>query len=176
MRHGEMGKIVLMSELERHRRAARRAGRKFVFTNGTFDILHRGHVEYLMRAKKMGDLLAVGLNTDASIRRIRGKGRPINKAEDRAAILAALASVDFVCFFSENTPARMISRLKPDVLVKGADWNKNEIVGRKDVLDSGGTVKRIRLMPGRSTTGLIRRILRNYGTARDGLTSGGRRR
>lgn len=107
-----------------------------VFTNGTFDIIHRGHVEYLAAARKMGDVLVVGLNSDASIRRIKGPKRPINRAADRAAVLAALASVDYICSFGEDTPYRMIRRLLPDVLVKGADWKKAEIVGG-DVVRTG---------------------------------------
>ena len=130
-----------------------------VFTNGTFDIVHRGHVEYLSAAKALGDVLIVGLNTDASIRRIKGEGRPINSNAERAAVLAALRAVDYVCFFGDDTPAAMIARVVPDVLVKGADWKPAEIVGRDVVKQHGGVVKTIRLTPGRSTTGLIHRIL-----------------
>ncbi len=155
-----MGKTLGLTNLVRIRRNLRRTGKTVVFTNGTFDIIHRGHVEYLTRAKKMGDVLMVGLNTDASIRRIKGKGRPINPNRDRAVVLAALSPVDYVCFFGEDTPHKIISQLKPDVLVKGADWNIDAIVGKNVVEKNGGTVKTIRLTRGRSTTNLIERIMK----------------
>jgi D-beta-D-heptose 7-phosphate kinase/D-beta-D-heptose 1-phosphate adenosyltransferase len=158
-----MGRIVQLRELERIRRRLRRERRQVVFTNGTFDLLHRGHAEYLAAARACGDVLVVGLNTDASIRRIKGPGRPINGNRDRAAVLAALASVDYVCLFGDDTPERLIRRLRPDVLVKGADWKKEDIVGGAFVEQLGGRVERIRLTAGRSTTGMIRRILAAYG-------------
>jgi D-beta-D-heptose 7-phosphate kinase/D-beta-D-heptose 1-phosphate adenosyltransferase len=133
-----------------------------VFTNGTFDILHRGHVEYLQAARRMGDVLVVGLNTDASIRRIKGDKRPINPNRDRAAVLAALGCVDYVCMFGDDTPQRLIAALIPDVLVKGADWNANAIVGKDIVESHGGRVRRIRLTRGRSTTNVIQRVLQKY--------------
>jgi rfaE bifunctional protein nucleotidyltransferase chain/domain len=157
-----MGKIVSLRRLLRIRKALARKRKKVVFTNGTFDILHRGHVEYLAAARALGDVLVVGLNTDASIRRIKGNGRPINRNADRAAMLAALESVDYVCFFGTNTPARIIDTLVPDVLVKGADWSIDAIVGRDVVEAHGGTVKRIRLVPGRSSTSIIERIMKTY--------------
>ena len=157
-----MGRIVSLPALARIRARLARQGTSVIFTNGTFDILHRGHVEYLAAARRMGDILIVGLNTDASIRRIKGRGRPINPAGDRAAVLAALACVDYVCFFGDDTPLRMIRRILPDVLVKGADWNEGEIVGGDVVKAHGGAVRRIRLTPARSTTGVIERILRRY--------------
>ena len=160
-----MEKIVSLGALERIRARLRRRGKCVVFTNGTFDILHRGHVEYLAAARKLGDVLIVGLNSDASIRRIKGPTRPINREPDRAAVLAALASVDYVCSFGEDTPYRMIRRLVPDVLVKGADWKKAAIVGSDVVRGNGGSVRTIRLTPGRSTTNVIERVLRMY-TAR----------
>ena len=158
-----MGAVVSLKTLEGIRTRLRRAGKRVVFTNGTFDILHRGHVEYLAAAHRMGDVLFVGLNSDASIRRIKGNGRPINRAHDRAAVLAALAAVDYVCVFAQDTPAAMIRRLLPDVLVKGADWKKSQIVGREVVEGHGGVVRTVRLTPGRSTSGLIRRVLRTRG-------------
>jgi D-beta-D-heptose 7-phosphate kinase/D-beta-D-heptose 1-phosphate adenosyltransferase len=157
-----MGKIVSLRQLLRIRRMLARKRQKVVFTNGTFDILHRGHVEYLAAARGLGDVLVVGLNTDASIRRIKGHGRPINRSADRAAVLAALQSVDYVCFFGANTPGRMIEALVPDVLVKGADWSIDAIVGRDVVERHGGIVKRIRLVPGRSSTSIIERIIDTY--------------
>jgi D-beta-D-heptose 7-phosphate kinase/D-beta-D-heptose 1-phosphate adenosyltransferase len=157
-----MEKVVSLPTLARIRARLRRQGKCVVFTNGTFDIVHRGHVEYLAAARKMGDVLIVGLNSDASIRRIKGPKRPINRAADRAAVLAALASVDYVCSFGEETPYRMIRRLLPDVLVKGADWKKAAIVGRDVVTENGGSVRTVRLTPGRSTTNVIDRVLRAY--------------
>ena len=157
-----MGSLVGLKELVILRRRLRRAGKTVVFTNGTFDILHRGHVEYLASARRQGDVLVVGLNTDASIRRIKGAPRPINPGRDRAAVLAGLASVDYVCFFGDDTPARLIARLIPDVLVKGADWSIGAIVGKDVVERHGGRVRTVRLTPGRSTTGMIERILAAY--------------
>ena len=154
-----MGRLVSQRALRDLRNRFRRQGRKVVFTNGTFDIIHRGHVEYLTRARALGDVLIVGLNTDASIRRIKGEGRPVNPNRDRAAVLAGLAAVDYVCFFGDDTPERLIRSLVPDVLVKGADWKAGEIVGSDVVRAHGGVVRRIRLTPGRSTTGIIDRIL-----------------
>jgi rfaE bifunctional protein nucleotidyltransferase chain/domain len=162
-----MGTIVSRRALVRLRRGLKKKGARVVFTNGTFDILHRGHVEYLAAARRMGDALIVGLNSDASIRRIKGKGRPINPSRDRAAVLAALASVDYVCMFTADTPLAMIRRLIPDVLVKGADWKTTQIVGRELVEAHGGVVRIIRLTPGRSTTGVIARVLRNYAGGRN---------
>jgi rfaE bifunctional protein nucleotidyltransferase chain/domain len=161
-----MGALVTLRKLLRIRRQLRREGKTVVFTNGTFDILHRGHVEYLAAARREGDVLVVGLNSDASIRRIKGPARPINPLRDRAGVLAALRSVDYICPFGDDTPARFIDALVPDVLVKGADWSKNDIVGAEAVERHGGRVKRIRLTPGRSTTGVITKILRAYGAGR----------
>jgi rfaE bifunctional protein nucleotidyltransferase chain/domain len=158
-----MGKVVSLPALLRLRRSLRRQKKKVVFTNGTFDIIHRGHVEYLAKAKQLGDVLVVGLNTDASIKRIKGPKRPINSNADRAAVLAALAAVDLVCFFGEDTPQRIITRLVPDILVKGADWSVETIVGKDVVEQNGGKVKTIRLTPGRSTTNVIQRVLDAYG-------------
>jgi D-beta-D-heptose 7-phosphate kinase/D-beta-D-heptose 1-phosphate adenosyltransferase len=161
-----MQKVVSLGTLVRIRSGLRRRGRKVVFTNGTFDILHRGHVEYLGAARKMGDVLIVGLNTDGSVRRIKGKKRPINAARDRAAVLSALSCVDYVCLFGGDTPLRMIQRLVPDVLVKGADWKPGTIVGSDVVEAHGGTVRTVRLTPGRSTTRVIERVLHAYAARR----------
>ncbi len=158
-----MGPLVSLRELLRIRRKLRRERKTVVFTNGTFDILHRGHIEYLAAARKEGDVLVVGLNSDTSIRRIKGPSRPINPVKDRACVLGALRSVDYICVFGQDTPGHLIERLVPDVLVKGADWAKNAIVGADVVERHGGRVKRIRLTPGRSTTGTIARILRAHG-------------
>jgi rfaE bifunctional protein nucleotidyltransferase chain/domain len=158
-----MGSLLSVQRLARIRRNLRRRRKRVVFTNGTFDIIHRGHVEYLQAARKLGDVLIVGLNTDASIRRIKGEGRPINKNADRAAVLSALGCVDYVCMFGEDTPHRLITELVPDVLVKGADWKIGEIVGGGVVEKHGGMVKTIRLTRGRSTTNTIERVLKAYG-------------
>ncbi len=157
-----MGKVLSLTALLKVRATLRKQKKKVVFTNGTFDILHRGHVEYLTKAKALGDVLIVGLNTDASIRRIKGPQRPINSNRDRAAVLAALEAVDYICFFGEDTPQRLIAALVPDVLVKGADWKVDAIVGKDIVEKHGGVVKTIRLTRGRSTTNVIQRVLDAY--------------
>ena len=157
-----MGKVLTRAALLKTRNAWRRKKKKVVFTNGTFDILHRGHVEYLAKAKKLGDVLVVGLNSDASIKRIKGPKRPINPNADRAAVLSALSSVDHVCFFQEDTPERLIAKVIPDVLVKGADWGLNAIVGKDIVEKNGGVVKTVAITPGRSTTNVIQRVLEAY--------------
>jgi D-beta-D-heptose 7-phosphate kinase/D-beta-D-heptose 1-phosphate adenosyltransferase len=138
--------------------ARRAAGARVVFTNGCFDLLHPGHVRYLAAARALGDVLVVGLNDDASVRRLKGPDRPILTAHERAEVLGALASVDHVILFSEDTPREVIRVLAPDILVKGADWQEENIVGRDEVLASGGRVERIALVPGVSTSELLRRI------------------
>jgi rfaE bifunctional protein nucleotidyltransferase chain/domain len=135
----------------------RRKGKRIVFTNGCFDILHAGHAQYLRRAASMGDLLFVGLNGDASVRRLKGAGRPVQKAADRAYLLASLSCVSYVAVFTEDTPLRLIRDVMPRVLVKGGDWKGKEIVGADLVLAGGGTVKTIRFLPGRSTTSILAR-------------------
>ena len=134
----------------------RRAGRKIVFTNGVFDILHRGHVDYLRQARSFGDVLIVGLNSDASVRRLKGAGRPLQSQRDRAALLLALEMVDYVVIFGEETPDKLIRQIKPAVLVKGADYKISEIVGADFVRSYGGKVKRARLTTGRSTSRLVK--------------------
>lgn len=129
-----------------------------VFTNGVFDILHPGHVRYLQQARSLGDLLVVGLNSDASVRRNKGPERPINNEAERAEILAALECVDAVVVFDEDTPAEIIKAVQPDILVKGADWAEDAIVGRDTVEDRGGRVVRVPIESGYSTTDIIRRI------------------
>lgn len=132
-------------------------GFRLVFTNGCFDLLHRGHAEYLHAAAALGDRLLVGLNSDASVRRLKGEGRPILPAEDRAYLLASLREVDAVTLFEQDTPAELIRALVPDVLVKGADYDRSEVVGREFVESRGGRVKLVPLVPGRSTSELLRR-------------------
>ena len=138
---------------------ARHAGHEtVVFTNGVFDLLHPGHVRYLADARRHGDALVVGVNSDRSVRAIKGSGRPIFPERERAEVLAALACVDAVCIFDEETPHAIIARLQPDVLVKGADWAADEIVGRDVVEARGGRVVRIPLAEGYSTTRIVERI------------------
>lgn len=142
--------------------AARRAtGDRVVFTNGVFDLIHPGHLRYLQHARSLGDLLIIGLNSDASVRRNKGDGRPINPEAERAEVLAALACVDAVVLFDEDTPADIIRAIQPDILVKGADWPADQIVGRDTVEASGGRVVRVPVEQGYSTTAIIDRIRRN---------------
>ncbi len=136
----------------------RKEGKTIVFTNGCFDILHWGHVYYLERAKALGDVLIVGVNSDASIRRLKGPGRPINPLRDRMRVLAGLESVDAVISFSSLTPIDLIRKIKPDVLVKGGDWQVKDIVGAEEVLSWGGKVLTVPLRKGRSTTAVIAKV------------------
>jgi rfaE bifunctional protein nucleotidyltransferase chain/domain len=137
---------------------AQNKGKKIVFTNGCFDILHRGHVTYLAEARKLGDLLVVGLNSDASVRRLKGPERPINNEKDRQYVLSQLKSVDFVEIFTENTPLNLILKVSPQVLVKGGDWKIDQIVGGKEVISNGGDVFSLKFIDGYSTTSIIEKI------------------
>jgi len=130
-----------------------------VFANGCFDILHPGHIELLHKAKALGDALVVAINSDSSVTRLKGKGRPLFPENERAEILAAMEMVDYVCAFEEDTPLEVILKIHPDVLVKGADWGLDNIVGRSEVEGWGGRVVAIPLVAGKSTTGIIERIL-----------------
>jgi len=143
-------------DIVRERRAL---GHRVVFTNGCFDLLHRGHTRLLQQARELGDLLIVGLNSDASVRRVKGPSRPVLSEEERAEVLSALASVDYVVFFDDPDPGSTIAALQPDVLAKGADWAKDQIVGRETVEGRGGRVVTIPLVEGSSTSGIIDRIL-----------------
>jgi rfaE bifunctional protein nucleotidyltransferase chain/domain len=138
-------------------------GKKIVFTNGCFDILHVGHVRYLKKAKSLGDILIIGINTDRSVKTIKGEKRPIVPEKERAEVLSALEFVDYVVFFDDPDPLALIVALKPDVLVKGADWSKARIIGREAVENLGGRVVRIPMVPGASSTGLIEKINKVYG-------------
>lgn len=158
MANAGQARIVDLPGLLALRAEWRRAGATVVFTNGCFDLLHRGHVEFLERARALGSVLVVGLNADASVRAIKGPGRPVVPARDRAAVLAALAAVDAVTVFEEATPAALIAALEPDVLVKGGDWPVEQIVGAADVLRRGGRVASLPLTPGYSTTELLERL------------------
>lgn len=135
----------------------RREGKRIVFTNGCFDILHAGHARYLREAAALGDVLVLGLNSDASARRLKGEGRPVQTARDRAYLLASFAFVSCVVVFSEDTPAALIEQVVPHVLVKGGDWKGKEIIGSDFVRSRGGSVRTIRFLPGRSTTSILRR-------------------
>jgi D-beta-D-heptose 7-phosphate kinase/D-beta-D-heptose 1-phosphate adenosyltransferase len=155
---GGDAKLVDPSLLERLLEGARRAGRKIVFTNGCFDVLHAGHVDLLRQARALGDLLVVGLNDDASVQRLKGAGRPVNALSARATVLGGLASVDYVVAFAEDTPAQIIERVRPDVLVKGEDWRDKGVVGREFVESYGGRVELVRLVEGFSTTETLRKL------------------
>lgn len=133
-------------------------GKRIVFTNGCFDIVHRGHVTYLNEARKLGDLLVVGVNSDASVKRLKGPERPINNENDRAYVLSQLKSVDFTEIFTEDTPLNLILKVKPKILVKGGDWKIDQIVGGKEVIASGGDVFSLNFVDGYSTTSIINKI------------------
>jgi len=153
-----MGEVIEIEELNRLIEDSRSDGLKIVFTNGVFDILHAGHLDYLNRSKKLGDILIVGVNTDESTKAIKGPDRPFNGEEDRAALLAGLECVDYVTLFSETTPIKLIGLLKPDLLVKGADYSADEVVGKDLVESFGGEVKLISFKEGFSTSRLIDKI------------------
>ena len=136
----------------------KRNGRRVVFTNGCFDLLHPGHIRILESARALGDILIVGINSDASVRTLKGPGRPVISALERAEILASLECVDAVLIFDEPTPQRVIAALLPDVLVKGGDWPGDQIVGREEVEAAGGKVLRVDVLPGFSTTDILKKI------------------
>ncbi len=153
-----MGKIVTQDELAQEVAAHKRAGRRMVFTNGCFDLLHPGHVRTLEQARALGDALIVAINSDGSVRQLKGAGRPVIPQNERAEILAALAAVDYVVVFDEPTPREIITRLVPNVLVKGGDWGAGEIVGREEVEAAGGRVVSVPVEPGFSTTDILARM------------------
>ena len=155
----EENKIQKAQDLAEALNHARNRGKKIVFTNGCFDLLHAGHVSYLQRARELGDVLVVGLNTDRSVQRLKGPTRPLVNEEDRALVMAALACVSYVVLFDEETPLELIKMLRPDVLVKGADYTPETVVGRSEVESWGGAVELIEFVHGRSTTGIVERIL-----------------
>ncbi|MBP9095245.1 MAG: D-glycero-beta-D-manno-heptose 1-phosphate adenylyltransferase [Ignavibacteria bacterium] len=135
-------------------------GKKIVFTNGVFDIIHRGHVSYLNEAKALGDYLIVGLNADASVKRLKGDSRPVNKEEDRKFVMENLKAVDEVIIFTEDTPFNLISKIIPDILVKGGDWKEDQIVGSDIVKQNGGKVFSLKFIDNYSTTGIIEKIIK----------------
>lgn len=151
-------KILTYQNLAAGVRRLKATGKRIAFTNGTFDILHLGHVTYLQKARASGDVLIVGVNTDRSVKTYKDPSRPINPEQDRIKVLTALACVDFAILFGEPTPLQLILKIKPDVLVKGADWALKDIVGAKEVMSWGGKVKRIPLVQGRSSTRIIKRL------------------
>jgi D-beta-D-heptose 7-phosphate kinase/D-beta-D-heptose 1-phosphate adenosyltransferase len=155
-----MGEKVVLSleELLRVREALRAEGRRLVFTNGCFDILHVGHVRYLAEARRLGDALLVAINSNASVRALKGANRPVMNEAERAEILAALSSVDFVTVFDDESPRTLIAEVLPDVLVKGGDYRPEEIHGREEVERAGGRVLSLPFVEGASTTGIIERI------------------
>ncbi len=153
-----MKELLSLNEFLEIRKKIKQEGKKLVFTNGCFDIIHRGHVSYLNRAKALGDYLVVALNSDDSVRRLKGEGRPINKLEDRAFVVANLKAVDFVVSFDEDTPFEIISAIIPDVLVKGGDWQLDQIVGRDIVEANGGKVYSLPYVKNYSTTSIINKM------------------
>lgn len=152
-------KIVTQAEATRIRQSLKRRGKKVVFTNGCFDLIHAGHAVYLDAARRLGDCLMVGLNFDDSVRHLKGKGRPVLKFKERALLLSYLIPVDFVIGFGDDTPIRLIKKIRPDILVKGADYRVSEIVGAKEVQSWGGRVKTIPLARGKSTSRIIDKLL-----------------
>ena len=166
---GQRRALALSGAVVRDREAARRLfarlrrrGVRLVFTNGVFDLLHVGHLRLLLAARALGDALVVGVNTDASVRRLKGRGRPIVPLPERMEMLARFVPVDYVVPFGEDTPARLIETVRPAVLVKGSDYRASQIVGREAVEKDGGRVVRVRLLPGRSTSRLIGRARRAF--------------
>ena len=158
LRRNAAKKVIPLRTLTQRVLRAKRNGQSVIFTNGCFDLLHAGHVKLLEWAKRQGDVLVVGLNSDRSVRQLKGPRRPIVSQQDRALLVAALESVDYVTIFHELTPQRLIERLRPDVLIKGTDWGTGQIVGRDIVERNGGRVIRFPLIKGYSTSRLIERI------------------
>ncbi|MBN2321379.1 MAG: D-glycero-beta-D-manno-heptose 1-phosphate adenylyltransferase [Acidobacteria bacterium] len=158
-------KIKSLEEIIGLRKELKTSGKRLVFTNGCFDILHVGHVRYLNRARALGDCLVVALNSDRSVRRMKGEFRPVVPEMERAEVLAALASVDYLFIFDALTPQGIIDAIVPDVLVKGSDWNLSRVVGRETVESSGGSVLTVPVVEGSSTTGIIRKVIDSFGSS-----------
>ena len=156
-----MGRVLSADGFVRAARRVQAAGGTVVFTNGVFDLMHYGHADYLQKARRLGDALFVAVNSDRSVRRLKGPSRPLVPLSDRMRLLAALACVDFVTSFTEDTPERIIGRVQPDVLVKGADYRVSQIVGAECVKSRGGRVVRLPLAKGRSTSQLLAKIRRS---------------
>jgi len=157
-----LSKIVQREDLSQTMKAVRASGEKIVFTNGCFDILHVGHVRYLAAAKSEGNILVVGLNSDESVKSIKKENRPIIPQEQRAEVLSSLWCVDYVTLFDESEPLSLIEAVQPDVLVKGADWPEEEIIGADFVKANGGRVVRVSVVPGVSTSRIIQQIIRKH--------------
>ena len=157
-----MTKVKTIAELKRTRTRLKREGKTVVFTNGCFDLLHAGHIHLFRTAKKLGDVLIVALNTDASVRRLKGPARPVFPLRERFEVLSAIADIDYLTSFSTPTPRTVIAALRPDVLVKGGDWGPGEIVGRAEVEAAGGRVVRVPYLKGRSSTNIIDRISKSF--------------
>jgi len=157
-----MSSAASMSEIKSIRLKLKAEGKKVVLTNGVFDLIHAGHVDYLSKARKLGDVLIVGLNSDESVRRIKGEKRPILEQEERAFILSNLKPVDYVVFFEEDTPVKLISEIIPDILVKGADWSVEKIVGKDVVEKNGGKVMNIEFVNDQSTSKIVDLIVKRY--------------
>ncbi|ESP62900.1 ADP-heptose synthase / D-glycero-beta-D-manno-heptose 7-phosphate kinase [Smithella sp. ME-1] len=157
-----MKKILKKEVLRKKLEELRKKGKKIAFTNGCFDILHVGHVRYLREARKTADLLVLALNSDSSVRSIKGEKRPLINEKERAEILAALESVDYVTIFKESTPLKLIKFLKPDILIKGGDWPEEKVVGREEVKKWGGHVEIIPEIKGKSTTNIVDKIKQIY--------------
>ena len=157
-----MNKIYSRAKLKKKIDGLRDEGKKIVFTNGCFDILHVGHTRYLIEAKKQGDVLVLGLNSDESVRSLKGEKRPLVPENERADVVASLESVDYVTIFHEQTPLELIEYLKPHVLVKGGDWKEKDVVGRKSVASWGGRVVIIPEIKGSSTTNIIQKVKKAY--------------
>lgn len=162
-----MGKLLDRENLRTERERLRREGRRIVFTNGCFDLLHPGHIRYLAQARALGDVLIVAINSDRSVQELKGKGRPILNEQERSIVLCGLESVDYVIVFDEETPRELIALILPDVLVKGGDWSIDKIVGREEVEAAGGQVFSLPYLEGQSTSEIIERI-RRLGYSRDG--------
>ncbi len=158
-----MDKIKSFEEITYISETLKTQGKKIVFTNGCFDIIHAGHVNYLKKAKELGDILIVGLNSDSSIKQIKGEKRPINNQFDRAFVLSAFYFVDYVVIFEQETPYELIKRVLPHILVKGADWKNKFVVGSDIVVQNGGSVVLIDYIQGKSTTSIIEKILKIHG-------------
>lgn len=156
-------KVLPLAALRAEREWLRESEKKVIFTNGCFDLLHPGHVRYLQQARALGDALIVALNSDRSVRELKGDKRPILTEDERAEVMAALACVDYVTIFDEPTPREVIAALLPDVLVKGGDWGVDQIVGREEVEAAGGQVMSLPFVDGCSTTDVIERIAQRYG-------------
>jgi D-beta-D-heptose 7-phosphate kinase/D-beta-D-heptose 1-phosphate adenosyltransferase len=158
-----IAKIKTLAEVVRTRARLRAEGKKLVFTNGCFDLLHVGHVRYLNQARALGDALVVAVNSDRSVRQLKGPGRPVVPEGERTEVLSALECVNLIFIFDDSTPQQVIDAIVPDILIKGADWQINEIVGRETVERAGGVVRNIPLVEGSSTTGIITKVLERFG-------------